>query len=57
MKDVLDLADAQDPPTPVFLEAMASARMVYEHFNFEGVEGYDLQMWARDPALKLREDC
>jgi hypothetical protein len=57
LKDVLDLADATDPPTPVYLEALPEARKVYEHFNFESVQGYDMQMirWGPQKVSKLGE--
>jgi predicted GNAT family N-acyltransferase len=57
MKDVLDIADAQDPPIPVYLEAMPNARPVYERRGFIGVEGKSVQMIRRGPkdVRKLAE--
>jgi GNAT superfamily N-acetyltransferase len=57
MKDVLDIADAQYPPIPVYLEAMPNARPVYEHMGFKGVEGKPVQMIRRGPkgVRKLAE--
>ena len=49
MKDVLDMADTQDPPIPVYLEAMPNARLIYEHLGFKGVEGKSVQMIRRWP--------
>jgi len=57
MKAVLDIADAQYPPIPVFLEAVPTARGVYEHMGFKGVEGKEMQMIRRGPkkASKLAD--
>ncbi|KAE9980200.1 hypothetical protein EG328_000434 [Venturia inaequalis] len=49
MKDVLELADAHNPSTPIYLEAMPEARPIYEHFGFIGVEGKPVQMIRRGP--------
>ncbi|KAH7016983.1 acyl-CoA N-acyltransferase [Ilyonectria destructans] len=38
LRQVTDVADAQSPPTPVYLEAMPAARPVYEHHGFEGTD-------------------
>jgi len=38
LKDVLDIADAQDPAIPIYLESVPEARKIYEHFGFEGFE-------------------
>jgi GNAT superfamily N-acetyltransferase len=57
MNDVLDSADAQDPPIPVYLEALPDARPVYEHMGFVGFEGQPVQMIRRGPkdVRKLAE--
>jgi len=49
MKDVLDIADAQDPPIPVYLEAVPEARAIYEHSGFEPVKDKEAQMIRRGP--------
>jgi hypothetical protein len=49
MKDVLNIADAQDPPIAVYLEALPNARPVYEHMGFIGVEDRTVQMIRRGP--------
>jgi hypothetical protein len=54
VKDVLDIADAQDPPIPIYLEAMPNARPIYEHWGFSGVEGKLVQMIRRGPKVVKR---
>lgn len=49
VKDVLDIADAQDPSVPIYLEAMPEARPIYEHMGFIGVEDKPVQMIRRGP--------
>lgn len=39
LRDVTDIADAEDPPTVVYLEAMKEARPLYARHGFEDVEG------------------
>jgi GNAT superfamily N-acetyltransferase len=51
LKETINLADAEDPPTALYLESMPEARKVYEHFGFEGLPGYDMQM-VRGNTLK-----
>ncbi|KIW04114.1 uncharacterized protein PV09_04925 [Verruconis gallopava] len=52
LKETLDLADATDPPTAVYLESMPEARKVYEHFGFKGIPGCDIQMVRTGPQTK-----
>jgi hypothetical protein len=56
MKDVLDIADALDPPIPVYLEAVPTAKAVYKHMGFEGVEGKEMQMIRRRPKRPKTEE-
>lgn len=39
LRDGMALADEQDPPAPMYLEAMPDARVIYEHLGYQGVEG------------------
>ena len=36
LREVIDLADRHDPPQPMYLEAMLTARPIYEHFGRKG---------------------
>ncbi|TLD25993.1 acyl-CoA N-acyltransferase [Venturia nashicola] len=49
MKDVLEIADAQHPSIPIYLEAKPEARPIYEHLGFIGVQGKPVQMIRRGP--------
>jgi predicted N-acetyltransferase YhbS len=37
LRDGIELADKKR--SPMYLEAMAEARVIYEHFGYQGVEG------------------
>ena len=37
LKEVFDIADAQDPPTPLFLESAPDAKTFYPKLGFEFV--------------------
>ena len=39
LRDGIELADREDPSPPMYLEAMPEARVIYEHFGYQGVEG------------------
>ncbi|KAF2689639.1 hypothetical protein K458DRAFT_330213 [Lentithecium fluviatile CBS 122367] len=55
LRDGIELADREDPVPPMYLEAMPTARVVYEHFGFHGVEGEDMVMIRNPPkAVKLQ---
>lgn len=54
LKDVLDVADSQNPSIPVYLEAMPEARPIYERFGFVGVENKSVQMIRHRPK-EVRE--
>lgn len=38
MKEVIDLADAQDPPVPLFLESAPGAKTFYPKVGFEFIQ-------------------
>lgn len=38
LRQVADIADSQDPPTPMYLEALPHARPIYERHGFQGVD-------------------
>jgi GNAT superfamily N-acetyltransferase len=54
LRETLDLADGsgQEAPTAVYLESVPEARRVYEHFGFEALNGYEVQMVRRGPQPK-----
>ncbi|ORY15043.1 hypothetical protein BCR34DRAFT_559444 [Clohesyomyces aquaticus] len=39
LRDAIERADKEDPPPPMYLEAMPDARVIYEHFGYHGVDG------------------
>jgi hypothetical protein len=53
LNDVMKLADANDPPCPMYLEASAAGRPVYQRFGWEVVpgEGNERIMVRRGPKL------
>lgn len=57
LRQVTDVADAQSPPTPVYLEAMPAARPVYEHHGFEGThhEKTNSVMIRRGPKTIVKQ--
>lgn len=38
LKEVIDIADAQDPPTPIYLESAPKAKTFYPKLGFEFVK-------------------
>lgn len=56
LKDVFALADAQDPPVSIYLEAIPEARPVYEHHGFIGLTGENrgAQMIRRGPTKAVQ---
>ncbi|KAF1990803.1 acyl-CoA N-acyltransferase [Aulographum hederae CBS 113979] len=55
LRDITSIADAEDPPTAVYLEARDIARPVYVHHGFEAIppgEGDDVAMVRRGPLTK-----
>ncbi|PVH99942.1 hypothetical protein DM02DRAFT_593533 [Periconia macrospinosa] len=39
LRDGIELADKETPPSPMYLEAMPDARVIYQHLGYQGVEG------------------
>jgi GNAT superfamily N-acetyltransferase len=39
LRDGINIADQSDPKPPMYLEAMADARPIYERWGYVGVEG------------------
>ena len=52
MNYAIEKADAQEPPMPIFLEALPNARPVYLHLGFKSREGpgREIVMVRRGPA-------
>jgi GNAT superfamily N-acetyltransferase len=39
LRDGIELADKENPPPPMYLEATSEARIIYEHLGYRGVKG------------------
>jgi GNAT superfamily N-acetyltransferase len=49
LRDGFALADREEQVPPMYLEALPDARVIYEHFGFQGVDGEDTAMIKNPP--------
>lgn len=55
LRDGIELADKEEPLPPMYLEAMPSARIIYEKLGFQGVEGEgEGYVMIRNPPKDLK---